>query len=42
MKRRTWVAFGALVLAMLLGAFAIVRSNGTDSREAEQATMFSH
>jgi hypothetical protein len=36
------VALGALVLTMLLGAFAIVRSNGTASREVEQATMFSH
>jgi hypothetical protein len=42
MKRRTWAVLAGLVLAMLLGALAIVRTNAPDSAEASQAGGFSH
>jgi hypothetical protein len=44
MKARRWSVLAVLVLAMLLGAFAIVRKNAPagGSPEGDQTTVFSH
>ena len=44
MKRRTWLVLAGLVLAMLLGAWAIVQRNASTAGAAgaDQTTVFSH